>query len=73
MQAVDRRPQLPPGAHLAELVAQPNTNPAALFDCAIDFGLVENTDGALRVVASSQPWREGHYLAALGVGQEFLL
>jgi len=73
MQAVDRRPPLPPGANLAQLIGRPGTAPNTLLDCAIDFGRVKNTDGALRVLSSSLPWREGHDLGSLHGDREFLL
>lgn len=62
MQAVDRRPPLPPGTSLAELASRPGAAPSALLGCAIDFGRVEKAGGGLRVLHSSLPWREGQRL-----------
>jgi len=65
MQAVGRRPALPPGACLAELISRPGADPAAMLDCAIDFGRIENAGSELRALHSSLPWREGHDLVEL--------
>jgi len=65
MQAVDRRPSLPPGTNLARLLTRTGADPAALLDCAIDFGRIEHTGNEWQVLHSSLPWREGNNLAAL--------
>lgn len=59
MQVTDRRPGLPAGASLSDLLARAGSNPHRWLDCAIDFGRVDDEGQGLRVLASTLPWREG--------------
>jgi hypothetical protein len=65
MQAMDRRPSISTGADLAALLTSPDADPAALLDCAIDFGLCQDDEHRWLVVQSSLPWREGQDFAEL--------
>jgi hypothetical protein len=65
MQAVDLRQPLRAGTRLNELLQTREHASAALFDCAIDFGLGQGADQPWQVLHSNLPWREDHSLMEL--------
>lgn len=65
MQVLELRRSLPPCTSLAELITRPGTSPAALFNCAIDFGRVGDSENNWQVQHSSLPWRECNNLVDL--------